>query len=545
MALISNAKRFFTQKFNFGKSQLTQKERKACVSTPLTLISVVRQRNMDEQSRRKYATEQIDSFYGFSLPYLRWLIDNQINNKTIALEMKRLAVALPLLKKFISSISKVYNQTPQRSFFIDDKEIVDEIPYDILDKEKYIENKELLNILNSFYNKKVSSSLKEAEQLTNLLKTTIYKIITNEEGNIEIKFIPNDTVQVCQNPLDPNFADEIAFIRDDFSNDRSILRNTKVLEQWNVDTKMIPLEKEGQINNIEEEININEASREAEKLFNTKKIGSAFAPFVVFRESDPSNTFWNIKDADTFDYIKAINMNLTELRYLIRYASFGLKYVINAKMDFGSTSDPTGFLSFQSASRVPGDADNIQVGEFENKGRIKEVIEAIIFNLKMLYDNYNLPLDSLISSNSVRSAENKQIDNENLFAYVNSQRDIWYLNEQNLFKVMQSVWNRDSSKKIPKGVELRVDFEELETQEKTQEEWMVELQNNISSVLDWIGAENPDLNNEELQRLYERNISLNSMKSETKEDVFEESQEEDKEEFNNQTNQNDRNNTKS
>jgi hypothetical protein len=516
----SNSKNFFARTFSLGKTK-AGKNKQVCITTPITLVSVNRQRNMTDEERRSDATEQIDSYYGFSLPYLRWLIEDQINNKTIAIEMKRLVVALPLLKKFICSISKVYEQNPVRTFHIEDKQIVSELPSEISDKSRFIVNKELTAILESFYNKSVVSSIKEAEKLTNLLNTTIFKVITDDNGLIKIKFIPNDTIQICQNSIDPNIADELAFIRDDFSNDRTFLRNTRLLEQWTQDQKTIPVEKNGEVDN-DNEVSVNEAAIESEKLFDSKRIGSIFAPFVVFRESDPGNTFWNLKEGDTFDYIKSINLSLTELRYLIRYASFGLKYVVNATMDKDSTADPTGFLSFQSASRTPGDSDNIQVGEFENKGRIKEVIESIIFNLKMLYDSYNLKLDSLISSNSISSAESKDKDDKELFAEVNSQRAIWAVHEEELFKVIQSVHNRDNSNTIPKGITIRVNYEEQKTQEKENEDWMVEVQNNISSVLDWISAENPDLTRKELQALYENNISINSLATESNENEFEE-----------------------
>ncbi len=537
--LFRNTKDFFVKNFSFGKSK-TGKQKQVCLTTPITLFSVNRQRNMPDETRRSYATEQLDSYYGFSLPYLRWLIDKQVNNRTIAIEMKNLAIALPLLKRFIASTSRVYSKNPVRTFFMEGKQIVSELPSVISDKSKFIINEKLLDILESFYNKDVVACIKESEKLTNLLKTTIYKVITDDNKQIKIKFIPNDTVQICQNTINPNFTDDIAFIRDDFSNDRTFLRNTRILENWTAIQKTVPIEQDGEINKDDNETTENEASIEAKILFDTTRIGFAFAPFAVFRESDAANTFWNLKDADTFDYIKNINILLTELRYLVRYSSFGLKYVINAEPSKGSVLDPTGFLSFTSKSRTPGDSANIQVGEFENKGRIKEVTEAIIFNLKMLYDSHHLPFDSLISSNSVMSAENKQMDNQELFAVVNSQRDFWAVNEENLFKVMQAVHNRDNTEQVPKGVEIRVNYEEHETQEKTNEDWMIEIQNDISSVLDWISAENPDLNRDELQRLLQTNISVNSLSSDSDENEFEEEKDN-----NNKKNNNDRNNTKS
>jgi hypothetical protein len=520
-----NFSKFFTRKLNFTGS--AQDRNKNVRNDYITLSTVHRKRNMTEEQRRAYATEQLDTYRGFGIDYLRGLIKQQISSQTISINMQRLAVALPLLNKFVSSVSRVYSQNPVRTFYIDDKQIVSELPSDISDKNKFLIDPELLKTLEGFYSKEVIACVKEAEKLTNLLKTTVYKVITDDNGKIRIKFIENDTIQICQDMLDPSVADQIAYIRDDYSSDRVYLTNTRILEEWNAEIKSVPVETDGKLNQYEEsQSSINEAAVESEKLFETKQIGYAFAPFVVFRESDAANSFWNLKDADTFDYIRNINMSLTELRYLVRYASFGLKYVVNGKMDETSQSDPTGFLNIQSLSRNVGDSPNIQVGEFENKGRIKEVIESILFNLKMLYDSYNLPFDSLTSTNQVMSAENKQMDNEELFADINSQRDMWAVNEENLFKVMQCVHNRDNQNQIPKGVSLRVNYEEQKTQEKTNEDWMVEVQNNISSVLDWISSENPDLNRDELNRLYQNNITLNSVKSELEEDDFDDEQEE-------------------
>jgi hypothetical protein len=158
-----------------------------------------------------------------------------------------------------------------------------------------------------------------------------------------------------------------------------------------------------------------------------------------------------------------------------------------------------------------GGENNWEVGEFKNDSRIKEVSDAIILNLKMLYGMFNIPLDALISSNSVRSAESKQMDNKQLFTYINSQREIWSLNEANLFKVMCSIHNRDAEGiKIPKGITLSVNFEEHKVNERTSEDWMVLMNNNVISILDWLSDINPDLNRDELKRLLEKNSEENS-----------------------------------
>lgn len=490
-------------------------------SIPLTLSSVNRQRNMPDSVRRKASTELTDTYYGFGLPYLRDRIKETIKNSAVKQEMFNIAVALPLLKKFMDSISRVYTTNPIRRFYDKDgKQIVDDLE-EFQDSKNYNKNPKLYKKLTELYNEEVEATLKQAESLTNLLNTTIYKVITTEQNKTKIVFIENDIVQINQQESDATKAKDIVFIKDQYDSVLN-LYEPYTLEMWNSEVKIVPIEDdELSAGEEREETTVNEASLEAEKLFGYKQIGYAFAPFVVFRSGIPSGSFWDNKDDDVVQYIKAINMSLTELRYLVRYASFGLKYTVNIKVPKDGVLDPQGIIQFGAdSSGAPGsdNSKNWDIGEFDNSGRIKEVIDSIVFNMKMLFNMYNLPLDSLISSNSVRSAENKEMDNEELFDYVNKQREIWNLNEQHLFKVLMSVYNRDNKDNIPVGITLQVNFEELETKEKVNADWVTEIENNVSSYLDWLKEKNPDLDREELQRLFEDNKNINDVVEEENEE---------------------------
>jgi len=496
--------RFFTAKGTDDKIN------KYCQIEHITLTAVERKRNLNETDRKKYATELLDTYYGFGLPYLKGQIESSFKSTITRNAMLNLAVSLPLLEKFIRTTSKVYAINPTRKFYQNGKEILKEKPNAIIDPSKYIENAKLYDILNDLYNDNVSVALKEAEKLTNLLNVAPYKVITDKNGKIKILFIPNDSIQICENKEDVTVAETIAFIKDQFDSKNNLLYQITE-EIWSPLNKSIP-DPITKFNVIE----VNEAGKQATKLYGNNNIGSAFAPFVIFRDAQPTVNFWDIKGANLVDYINSINMSLTELRYLTRYTTFGLKYTVNMKMPKDGISDPTGIINFAiDNSGIPGsDGDkNWAVGEFDNSSKIKELIESIIFNMKMVYDIRDINLDSLITTNSVRSAESKEQDNKNLFSWINSQREIWNLNEQNLFKVMCSVHNRDNTNKIPKGIELQVNFEELDTSTKTNEDWMVEIQNDISTYLDWLSDKNPDLDRDELIRLLEENRGINSVKN--------------------------------
>lgn len=494
----------------------------------ITLTPVTRKRAMTEDERRAYATELLDTYWGFSGDYLAKYIEATISNNNIRKEMLKIVRSLPLLQFFTNSISRVYGTQPVRRFYLDGKEIIkppvektnksgDAKESETFDKslneDKFLHDAELFDTLSNLYSDDILNSIKQSERFTNLLHTTVYKVITNDLGQVRMTFLPNDTVQVESVKSDLSRAEQIAFVQDTVN---SIENNTvliPIIENWSEDTKEIPLtaaDKERL--DLDEEDNINQAAVEYEKLFDTKQAGSAFAPFVVFRDIGDVSDFWDQKDKDIVDYIKSINMSLTELKYLEKFTSFGLKYTVNIKEPVDRVMDPNGMISFAvENSAVPGvdNNKNFEIGEFKNAGNIDDVIKSIIFNMKMLFSIHHIPLDALISSNSVRSAENKQMDNDELFNVINGQRDIWNKNEQVLFGVLQAVHNRDNDNKIPKGVELLVDYKESNSVDKVAEDWLVEIQNNISTALDWLAADNPDLDRDELMELLSSNKEIN------------------------------------
>jgi hypothetical protein len=510
----------------------------------ITLTPPYRARRMLEDARRKRATELYDTYNGFGSSYLAGYVKQSIHNQNIQREMLKIVRCLPLLQFFTDSISRVYSTQPNRKFYIEGKEIMkkpkSEVTDLILDESKFIYNNELYEILNDLYNDNIVNGIKQAEKYTNLLNTTIYKIITDGTGNKKMICIPNDTVQVHPKNDELDKAEQIAFIQDtmnDLDNGNVII---PIHEVWTKDQKQVTNDKaQRERIGIDNEDKANEAANEYEKLFGYKESNFAFAPFVVFKDETNSNDFWNQKNDDIQAYIKSINMSLTELKYLEKFTSFGLKYTVNIKAPKDGVMDPNGIIQFAvENSSVPGvdNGKNFEIGEFTNSGSIGQVIDSIVFNLKMLFSMYDIPLDGLVSTNSVRSAENKQLDKDELFSKINAQRDIWTRNENDLFKVLCAVHNRDNSNKVPVGVEMVVDYSENKSNDKVAEDWLVEIQNNVSTVIDWLSSTNPDLDRDELFALFNSNKEINSKnKDETDNlEAFNNIGEEDIEENNNE-----------
>lgn len=490
-----------------------------------------------EEERKRLATQLIDTFKGNQEPYLRDLIFDRYKDPTFAESRAKYLAPLPILKKLIKNISKIYDRNPIRKFYLNDKEIVRELD-DLMDSNKYVVNPGLLDVLEKkFYNNKNSATLKMAEEYTNLLGDTVFKIKSDDEGNLKLIFLPNDIVSVFSHYIDSkefknsaqesNIADVICVYKDEVSKGDVFYNNPVEVEKWTVEKKKVYNDKKA---------SDNEASKKAKDYFDSKGyIGYAFAPFVVFRSEHSWGSFWNVRDTDVLKFINELNLKISHKNYLTQTDTDNTKVLIDGEPMDNIFSDPS--VLNQIATKDLANAHNpspealsqAKLQELKTAD-LKKLDEAIMQDMKTLFKMYDLPFDSLLATKNVMSAENKQVENEALFAYINSQMNIWAENEHNLFKTMVSVYNRDNEA-LPKGLSMMVNFEKREVQKKLAEDWLVEIQNGVSNICQWIMSENPDLSKDEAQKLYESNIATNDKETN---DLFKDEEEEENIEENDQ-----------
>ena len=475
--------------------------------------SIQRANILVEEGRHAYATELLDTYNGYGKKYLEAYIAENIKTPLIQKNMKKLIICYPLLQNFIDTISLVYQTQPKRQFYKDGKLIVkkltpDQEPF----KDKYIEDEKLFDALDGMYSKELKLKIKKAEQLTNLLQTVVYKLNTRE-NKLKMDYIPNDVVVVGTGIEDNTQAQSIYFLKGTVPQ-QSILGTTLKLsyEYWSPETFELWTgeNKETKPNGAMTELRMF-LGENTEYVHN----GDGFPPFAVLRSELPDDDFWNLKDKDVIDVIKQVNMAFTELRYAQHFGSFGLKYIIGAKIGDESKIDLTGIMELISTNNVPGQADNIQAGEFKNEARIKELYESIFGMVKFLYDLYGISVSRLVTTKDAQTAESKQEDNRSIQEFIKYKQDVWSLNEEILFNTMVSVFNRDrtADRKIPAGISMSVDFGDPSlTAAEAQvniENWLVRIDNDIKTALDWMMDENPDLTQEEAQLLYEKNQTFN------------------------------------
>lgn len=469
---------------------------------PIIVQSIARAYLLTEEDRQIYATELLDTYNKFGSKYIDKLIENTIKTDSIKTVMKSLTICYPLLNSFISDISMIYKEQPKREFFLNGKKIVVELDNNILDKNKYIVDKKLKATLDNIYSLEFQLRIEAAEELTNLLNTTIYKI-NNREGELKLDFISNDVTYVTENIEDATQMNSLYFLVGLVKNGEDVVTS---YEKWT------PLQYEI-LEGKKSKVDKNRAVRELQLYNNNQEsihVGSGFPPFVVLRDSLSNSDFWNIKNKDVIDVIKQINLAFTEIRYLQRAGSFGIKYIVNAKLNKDAPFDVMGVWELHQDESAPSaDEKKISIGELKNEGRVGELMKSVYDMVRMLFVLVGINTDNLRGGKAAESAESKVMDREDIKKFLQKKRNTWVLNEENIFKTLICVYNRDNSNKLPKDLTIKIDFPEIELSaeemEKKLSNWLIMIDNHFKTAIDWLREENPDLTEEEAKQLYEQN----------------------------------------
>lgn len=442
-----------------------------------------------EAARKDLSRELLDTFGGLGKDYLLEMIDTSFNSTLIKTQMKRLVVPYPILKRLITKLSRVYKTQPKRRYFLNGKEIVNVVG-DRDESSVYVDQKTFEILESSFYSLENTAKIRDAERKVNLLNTCVYKV-NNYDSELKLDYIENDVIEVLPIEGNQTVADKIGFY---------ISINKK--ELWTRESYEI-VGKEA-----EKSLNGNTAGIEQVKTKNS--IGWAFAPFVVLRDSIPTSDFWDFKQKDLLTIVKQLCLSFTELRYLMRYTAFGLKYTVNLEVPDSSNLDPIGIWEMNSSSEL-GEDKPFEIGELPNTGKIVELRESILFMMSQLLYMYGINTQDLVSSAQKSSVESKEIDREEFKEFVTEQQNIWRLNEQNLFDVMRLVWNRDNSHQIDPNITLMVDYPEIDVRDLEVElrKWVIEIDNDVKTAVDWIMSNNKELTREQAEKVYSENSRIN------------------------------------
>lgn len=229
-------------------------------------------------------------------------------------------------------------------------------------------------------------------------------------------------------------------------------------------------------------------------------------PFIQF----PIETFWVPGGEDIVEANEKVNLGLTLLNYLKRYASFKQGYVKSTSGNLDITGLKMGYNKFMSLS---GDGE---IGVIDIQANLQQVVDSIKFQIELILNNNNLSIN-WAGTGSATSGFQLIVENMALLSMWEDMVEIWRENEDDLYQVEKQVADTDKDIGLPDN--MHVDFAEVrfpvsKEEQRAQDEW--DLQQGFISKVDILKRKSPDTPEEQLK---ERLIANGALEAEVAREV--------------------------
>lgn len=219
-------------------------------------------------------------------------------------------------------------------------------------------------------------------------------------------------------------------------------------------------------------------------------------PFVFPYRKEPVGGIWVEGAGDVVNGNEQINVLLSTLNFLDRYASFkqpwikgvGLK---DQNIEFGYNK----LVALETTGQ-----DGSDLGVLDIQADLAQKVESIKFQVELLLHNNDLKI-RFGGEGSATSGFQLIVENIDLLTFWGDMVPIWRKHERDIYEVEKMVYSEETSKSLPE--KMVVDFAEIsfpvsESEKQQKREWM--LKNGLTSKLKILMEENPDRAKEDLQK---------------------------------------------
>lgn len=375
--------------------------------------------------------------------------------------------------------------------------------------------------LTEYYNKiippDVNSKNKKAHRFSKLFNTSLTQVTFNKEsGKIDYVIEPSFKLKVIPDENDYLKISELVYLKE-FKNERGINEVFEVV--WNKNEhykrdasgKKYPIKDSGMGNPFEEN-------------------GEGVIPFAILRISEGED-FWGIGAEDIINMNSIVNFLLTFLlNNGIILGSSGTLLGINLGLNNrGTINDDTGEREVRFGIRHPITVDNVRDGEappslqyISTQPLITEIQNSIDYRIKQIAVLKGLNPNTILSTIKDTSDYQKMMDSLEQIEVRRDDIEPCRNYEKELFKITRIVNNtaaQDSVLKskfnlqeIPEDVEIKVDFAEIVIEKTNEELWQdreKRLALNLTTPIEILIEENPDLSENEAKKILEDNRLIN------------------------------------
>ena len=381
-----------------------------------------------------------------------------------------------ILKRVINEISTIY-KAPVTRTTTDARlqEILDEYNFDVL--------------------------LKRINRYTNLFNECLIRVGVRF-GRLSFDIITPNICSVIQNKLDPTVADAIYYSTSRVNTaKRGYKENIVDYYYWDV---------AGNYYVFDEHWNIIEVVYDADdpglmpspyldKNWKGEIVGQRFRlPFVVYHRQFPDSDFWDTTSGqDLYNSTVLTGVKLTEMDYHFKFAAFKQMYAIgdSVEVPLNQIMDPQNMLWIKG--------EGASVGMLDTQAKLKDMQEALMFQINTIINNYGISSDAWTLSVSEMSGRALKIRNRALMELREDQLPLYREKEQELFDLIRIVNNAHAGKMgwktIGEGAEVETDFGEIDFPEEPEVELRADIERlkiGLISLGEFYMKYNPDITDE-------------------------------------------------
>lgn len=385
-----------------------------------------------DQARQKEAQEKLDIY----MDDFKDIIENKISDLFHPDNVKRLRYhvnqSLNILKRVINEISTIYKEEAQRTLNVENTR------YDELKK---LNNFDILG--------------KKVNRYTNLLNETLVKV-GFREGRVVYDIITPNICMVIQNEADPTKADAIIYMVT-----QANTRGSKKIRYhyWSLDGDYLIYDEVFRIVG-----RVYDSADESGQLppypyKDPDNPGSYILPFVVSHRQAPDSNFWDQDSGrDLYNAAVMTAIKMTLFDYYFKVGSFKQMYII------GDEAEMPGDQILDPLTVLRGSGEGAALGVLDREIAMKQLQDAIVFQLNSIINNYGISADQWTLSIAELSGIALRIRNMPLMEIRQDQLPFYRQFERDLFKVTRVVNNAHlvaRTQVIPEKAEFSVDFAEI------------------------------------------------------------------------------------
>jgi len=402
-----------------------------------------------------------------------------------------------ITKKMIDRMAVIYREPAER--YIDGKEELTDYLYQILPED-------------------MNSKDKKAQRFAKLFNTSLTQVYFNKNtGRIDFNLEPSHKYKVKTDYDDPYKITEISY-------EKYFLNKVGKEELFTVvwtEDEHYKMDADGKKYPVGENEDMKNPFKDEED--------NGIIPFPFLMAEDGED-FWGIGQDDLVNVNEMVNFLLTFLlNDAIVLGTSGTLLAVNLELQ-KKGEEKNSLKKVRVGRRHPivveqarGDLAPPSLSYVSTDPLIVEIQNSIDYRIKQIAVLKGLNPNAILSEIKDTSDYQKMMDAAEMIEIRRDDIEPCRAYEKRRFEVIKAVNNaaaKDSElkskfglKEIPWDAELEIDFAEIEIQKSTDELWKDREERekrNMGSALDWLMEENPDLDEEQAQKILNDNRVINS-----------------------------------